>query len=61
MDKPDYSSHTQMMSAALTRAGKAHETVYVEGTDHYFREDPAQRRLFAAMAEFLDRQFAEAR
>jgi len=49
---------TQMMDAALTRAGKAHETVYVEGTDHYFREDPALRKLFSTIAEFLGRQFA---
>jgi dipeptidyl aminopeptidase/acylaminoacyl peptidase len=47
---------TQMMDAALTRAGKAHETVYIENTDHYFREDPSLRKLLATMGDFLDRQ-----
>lgn len=46
---------TRMMDAALTRAAKEHETVYIEGTDHYFREDPALRKLFTTMAGFLDR------
>lgn len=47
---------TKMMDTALTRAGKAHETVYIEGTDHYFREDPAQRKLLQTISDFLGRQ-----
>lgn len=49
---------TKLMDAALARAAKAHETLYIEGTDHYFREDPALRKLFSTMASFLDKQLA---
>jgi len=48
--------HTTMMDAALKRAGKAHETVIIKDTDHYFREDPARRALFGALGRFLDAQ-----
>jgi len=51
---------TQMMDTALTRADKAHETVYVEGTDHYFQEDPARRKVLQAIADFLGRQIGVA-
>jgi len=47
---------TRMMDAALKRAGKPHQTLIIEGTDHHFREDSAQRALFGALGRFLDAQ-----
>lgn len=46
--------HTKMMDAALSRAGKPHRTVYIEGADHHFREEAHQRKLYEELAAFLD-------
>ena len=51
---------TKLMDAELSRAGKPHETVYVEATDHFFREDPALRKLLETLADFLSRQLGGA-
>ncbi|HEV7633749.1 MAG TPA: S9 family peptidase [Steroidobacteraceae bacterium] len=48
--------HTKMMDAALTRASRPHETVIIEGADHYFREDQQLRTLFTRLGAFLDTQ-----
>jgi dipeptidyl aminopeptidase/acylaminoacyl peptidase len=48
--------HTKMMDAALKRAGKPHETLILEGADHYYREDAHRRALFTRLGTFLDAQ-----
>jgi len=48
--------HTKMMDAALTRASRPHETVIVEGADHYFRDDDHLRTVFTRLGAFLDTQ-----
>jgi dipeptidyl aminopeptidase/acylaminoacyl peptidase len=48
--------HTRMMDTALKRAGKPHETVIVEGADHYYRGDAELRMLLATLGTFLEKQ-----
>lgn len=48
--------HTRMMDAALKRAGKPHETLILEGADHYYRADAHRRALFTRLGTFLDAQ-----
>ncbi|MFO1409153.1 MAG: prolyl oligopeptidase family serine peptidase [Steroidobacteraceae bacterium] len=48
--------HTKMMDAALRRAGKPHQTLIIEKTDHYFREDVPRRALYTTLVRFLGEQ-----
>jgi len=45
--------HSQLMARALQTAGKSYKLVVIDGTDHYFQNQPDQRQLFTAITEFL--------
>lgn len=45
----------RLMDAALTRAGKPHETVFIHGANHYFPSAAEAEQLFTSMSAFLAR------
>ncbi len=47
--------HTEAMSRALARQGKASQTVYMDEADHYFTRSADREVLLASMEEFLAR------
>ena len=48
--------HTKAMDSALTHAGKPHQTVIVEGADHYYRSDTQRKKLLGTLGEFLEKE-----